>query len=1172
MNKRFKMKKSITSLIFFISLSVICTAQISWNPTNGPYGGSVARLVHNGSEIFAATSSGIHYSNDNAGNWEKNEYVHMNVIDMECTDDGEVYAACMGNMYYSEDDGITWITINGNLGRGNYKACRTNSQGHLFSITHFSHDYNKIHYTTNNGNMWQRLQVPTELIQVINIDANDYLYIGTYRDGIYRSSDNYEDIDKVGLDTFSLRCISFDDNNYVYGGTQGQGIYRSTNDGDTWEYFGLDGYSIYAFHQDSNGDYYAGTYSHGVFRSTNSGMSWDQLNNGLQYLSITDFMSKGSDIYLSCKGGGVFRLKRDSDTWENHTKGMKNTSISSIRYSDDGTLYVTSNVSGFFYSTNGGLSWVCSGITGVNDIRNMIETSSGSILVGTWYHGIYRSTDKGASWINTYTSDGYCRIGDFSKDASGNIYSSASGSGVLKSTDDGETWESIGLTEINTINAVCVGYEGTIFAATYSNGLYRSTDDGMNWEQMSTSAETGLKLLYIGGQSVMSGGYGGILEKTTNNGNSWIPIYNTIFEITDIVKDSNGNLYLTSSGRGVMLSADNGTNWNFINTGLPDMNVYSITKTDDGALYAGTNDGVYSTEIVDPSLIGIPNLISPTNHSIAISKDTTLEWSIAQGALYYDIEVAEDENFNNIIMRNYNHEGISIQINDLDNNKHYFWHVRAKNDDFVGDWSDIWTFRTGLRKPGLIYPLDNSFSIAREFELKWSVSEEVILSYLQISTDDTFKPDKLLFDGVTDEIDKQKVTLFYDTKYFWRIKVKSQENESRWSDHWCFTTALEAPEQKAPIDGSIVNNIKAEFSWEEVENADKYYLQICLDSLANDIIEDSYCYTNKQTVILNNDNEYYWRVKALNVNNTSTWSDMWKFKTLPVELEAPRLKFPANNSENITTEIELEWHYYPSIDTDSIRIQVSESHDFSEFITDITIDYTLTFAISDLEYSRKYFWRIKAIVGNRESPWSDIWSFSTEPKVLTSPLLILPENNSELQQSVLHFQWTRVEETESYYIQIAEDNNFAKIVKENDNVANNMMIYDGFKKEKTYYWRVKATSNDSESPWSEIWNFIIKEPTSDISDNTLVSGLKVYPNPVDDFIMIELPTGILGENHEMASVELFDLNSRSIFKENISLSKMNTIIDIKEADIPSGVIVMKLKIAKQIFFCKIIKK
>ena len=49
---------------------------------------------------------------------------------------------------------------------------------------------------------------------------------------------------------------------------------------------------------------------------------------------------------------------------------------------------------------------------------------------------------------------------------------------------------------------------------------------------------------------------------------------------------------------------------------------------------------------------------------------------------------------------------------------------------------------------------------------------------------------------------------------------------------------------------------------------------------------------------------YYWKVRAISLDDTSAWSDTWKFTVLRARLNLPR-----NNRTNITTDISsLDWN------------------------------------------------------------------------------------------------------------------------------------------------------------------------------------------------------------------------------------------------------------------------
>lgn len=1164
------MKNLYILIILFLFTAITANSQISWNPANGPYGGIVNKIENNDDgKMFAGATDGLYKSDDGAESWSKVDIGSMEVIDIECDESGNVYAACMGGMCYSSDNGNNWSINCGDLGPGNYKACRLNSQGHIYTLTHFSHDWNKIHLSTNNGNNWRRIETNIGLIQVINVcKGNDYLFVGSFKEGIWRSKDNGKTVLKSGLDSMSVRTIYFDDEDNVYAGTQEEGVYVSNDEGDSWTLLGLEGYSVYSFLIDEDDIYYAGTYYNGIFTSTNGGTSWQKTNEGLFDLCILSITENGDDIYSASMGGGINRFDKSSNKWESCSEGISNVDISRVGTGENNEIYVASNFSGFYYSTNGGMSWENSSKQGVTRINKIITTATGAVLIGTWSQGIFRTTDNGENWTGVFQPDANNRVGAFAADNSGAIYTTVINSGILRSTNDGLTWEGIGLSDVTSINDICIGDDGSIFAATYSEGLFRSVDNGQTWEELNTQVNTGLELLYLGDREILSGGYNGIVERSTDNGDTWLQVYNTISEITDLVADDEGLVYITTRGSGILVSDNNGLNWTKTNTGLPGMNTYSLTQNESGALFAGTDDGIYSTEIIDPSLIAQTGLISPSNNSNTIARDTLLKWGVTQGALRYEIEVAIDQAFHNKIKHADSIEQTSFSLFGLEYNTTYYWRVRAKNDEYTGEWSETWQFKTLLPNPGLVFPPQASFGIAENVQFEWEIDQNITMSYLQVSSELDFEPENLLFDGMTDQTNSHETLLFNNTKYFWRIKTKSEDNESGWSQIWHFTVELERPILNSPADnsGEIADN--PVLSWETVDDANRYLIQIALDEDFSEIALERYDNDNKQLVDLEPETNYYWHIRAFNDKNHSSWSETWSFTTMPGDLTAPVLKYPADNEEGLGTDIEFEWNEYTAAQADSIIIQVSKDLAFDQEIFEYKFTYQLSYSISGLDNSTCYYWRIRAVIGDRKSPWSEIRSFSTGANELAAPSLILPENNTETDLKDIQFRWAPVTNSGSYHLQVSENPGFNNIIINEDNLTENQMIADVFENGSKYYWRVKAKDNDTEGPWSDIWNFTVNRTGSGIVSAIDINVLNLHPNPCSGHLTISFGS----DTEFMESIEIYDLLSNRLLQIETDNPTKLQIIDLSGIDLSPGSFMVRIITDKNIYVRKIIKK
>lgn len=83
--------------------------------------------------------------------------------------------------------------------------------------------------------------------------------------------------------------------------------------------------------------------------------------------------------------------------------------------------------------------------------------------------------------------------------------------------------------------------------------------------------------------------------------------------------------------------------------------------------------------------------------------------------------------------------------------------------------------------------------------------------------------------------------------------------------------------------------------------------------------------------------------------------------------------------------------------------------------------------------------------------------------VPTPPTLIAPANNILCLDDSIVFQWnnpvTVNNSNTNYQIQIAKDNQFSQIVKNVEGISNSLTIT--LEKNTAYYWRIKATDNQS---------------------------------------------------------------------------------------------------------------
>ncbi len=114
-----------------------------------------------------------------------------------------------------------------------------------------------------------------------------------------------------------------------------------------------------------------------------------------------------------------------------------------------------------------------------------------------------------------------------------------------------------------------------------------------------------------------------------------------------------------------------------------------ITSGNSGSI----NKAVNISLTVNP-LAAAPNLVAPTNLATNVSINPNLSWNTSSGATAYDVQVAYDNAFTDIVFTN-NQTGTNyIVISPLVGSTVHHWRVRAYNNCGPGAWSASRSFTT----------------------------------------------------------------------------------------------------------------------------------------------------------------------------------------------------------------------------------------------------------------------------------------------------------------------------------------------------------------------------------------------------------------------------------------------------------------------------------------------
>jgi ligand-binding sensor domain-containing protein len=256
-----------------------------------------------------------------------------------------------------------------------------------------------------------------------------------------------------------------------------------------------------------------------------------------------------------------------------------------------GYLYAGTYGDGVFRSEDKGITWMWANSGLTCDTLSAFASDSAYLFAGTFGGGVFRSSDNGQSWIQVNNGLSNHDIGSLFASGSSlfaGVSSFGGTGGIFRSTDEGETWS---LTEFTGSDVGTIGGLGQfLFAATDNSvGVYRSSDNGTSWILMNNIlSEDVIYLLSAVGSTLFAGTQNGLF-RSQDSGSSWQSA-NLQQSIVSII--GNGNNLLAGSGEGLFRSTDNGIEWK--QTSFPADGQVDMFVSEWGRIFAGTSDqGVF---------------------------------------------------------------------------------------------------------------------------------------------------------------------------------------------------------------------------------------------------------------------------------------------------------------------------------------------------------------------------------------------------------------------------------------------------------------------------------------------------------------------------------------------------------------------------------------------------
>jgi hypothetical protein len=559
-----------------------------------------------------------------------------------------------------------------------------------------------------------------------------------------------------------------------------------------------------------------------------------------------------------------------------------------------------------------------------------------------------------------------------------------------------------------------------------------STDGGVTWKDA--------KSLFSDGRN-----YNGTIYNDTSYG------YNPLRNRAGFVGDSHGYVssrYNLSSlaGKTVRFRFRMGTDKEYSNLGwfIDDVRIYTCI----GAA-------------------AVPVLGTPANSSLTTNFKPKLDWYNTDNADHYELEVATDTAFTNLI---FSKQDLSVSeytfTSALAANTRYYWRVRAVNQiNAASAWSTTWSFRTALTPPAIETPANGSIPDSLRPTFRWTASPGAASYSLVISTFSNFTTPLVDITG-PDLSYSPTVNLPANVPIYWRVRANGTNTSAWTSASFTSPNPPGSPGLSSPASNAIVYTYTPLLKW----NASSvpagspalasYHLQFDDDADFSSPLYDQAGLTERTFTVpdpISANQKFYWRVKAVNVaGQYSAWSS----RSLRTAIVPPELTAPA--SDFVTDSLRPAFEWSSSTGATGYTLVVSTLADFTTPLINITQPATSYTPSVDLPAGAKLYWRVRA-EGANPSAWAS--SSFMIPVPPTKPGLSSPASAAKIYTYTPILKWNAsvipagAPALAYYQLQVDNDADYSSLLYDQTELtATSFTIPEALTPNQKFYWRVRAVN------------------------------------------------------------------------------------------------------------------
>ncbi|MCL2039746.1 MAG: fibronectin type III domain-containing protein [Bacteroidetes bacterium] len=584
----------------------------------------------------------------------------------------------------------------------------------------------------------------------------------------------------------------------------------------------------------------------------------------------------------------------------------------------------------------------------------------------------------------------------------------------------------------------------------------------------------------------------------------------------------------------------------------------------------------FYTPLEMPEIISMP----VTNSKCVPLNNAELRWrSNLSDDYYIQIAIYNSQNDSLITIINAPNTKSYIMNNILQYQHQYYYKMRIRTADLFGEdyiyseWTGTDSFETTTPGPNLISPENNLFGAMDNIELMWQEVPNAEYYILEVCSDNAFNKQQASF---YQDIPLQETQIGFPlhpgiSYYYWRVKARIGDCESDYTEIRNFSSALAVPEIIFPENLSVENSNYVLIKWRLIENA-KYDVEYskykyAFDSLYSLVSTITYIVGDEVTLYsLDTNTTYYWRIRAKNDIASSSWSEIYEFKTGYEEPYKVTLSTPIDKVNYIRYGT---YRWQPTTHVQEYKLEFSTEQNFSYCFGFIVpadqTSYTLESNMFDEEefpallHNTKYYWRVCGVNKTAIGAWSDAREFTTFPKITYVNLVGPTHNDTNVSYDNARFRWQTVG-ARAYRLVVldANDNTILDSLVADVSFGSNTtmeVVYTQLEKNTNYKWKVFASedgvaqdnTNGEEGAWSGTWLFKTIN-TGGILDNSFISSLNIVPNPASNFATLMVYANETGN----ATMTIADINGNIVSTEIINLDLGENLVGIHTNSLPAA--------------------